>query len=107
MLQDWERAREVMIENIAMQRARARGAYVNSWIDTWESALNAGFEPIGVSNVDGGFATGPEARHDYNPRIGTAFVHSVVDDHSRKMTLYQELGREPWMVIQGVWAGGA
>lgn len=46
ILQDWERACEVMIKNIAMQRARARSAYVNSWIDTWESALNAGAEAV-------------------------------------------------------------
>jgi hypothetical protein len=46
ILQSWERAREVMVKNIAMQRARARSAYVTSWIDTWESALNAGPEAV-------------------------------------------------------------
>lgn len=46
ILQDWERAREVMIKNIAMQRARAQSAYVNSWIDRWESAIDAGPEAV-------------------------------------------------------------
>ncbi len=46
ILQDWERAREVMVKNIAMQRVRARSAYVIGWTDTWESALNAGPEAV-------------------------------------------------------------
>ncbi|UPL15703.1 hypothetical protein [Microbacterium galbinum] len=54
VLADWERAREIMLRNIAKQIPRARSPLARGWLSEWEDAIRRGPEAvIDLSRLEG------------------------------------------------------